>query len=228
MGFIYINENECIKTIKRNDHYTKLEKPEAQELEYKILTRLNNNFECICKKKKENHFPIVKKKLSATKFRGPGLLLSYCGKCLKFGKQNHQRGGPAGYFYNKEQDEIDDIPEQIDCIIHNLKRNNIIQIDEGFMGQNLTIKNKTLYMIDFGMAFESDKKFPFPPSSGHVKNFMSSLQMKHYYKYLKILLNWIMKNNKLFHEKYRNNKHGFAALGRKQIIDKLEREISPR
>tara|TARA_Y100000741_G_scaffold268605_2_gene208849 strand:+ start:1534 stop:2202 length:669 start_codon:yes stop_codon:yes gene_type:complete len=222
MGFTYINENECIKIINKYDRFTNLKGPEAQELEYKILTRLNNNFKCMCKKKKENHFPIVKKKV-----KDYGLLLSYCGKCLKFGKQKFDaQGGPPGYFYNKEQDEIDDIPEQIDCIIHNLKRNNIIQIDEGFMGQNLTIKNKTLYMIDFGMAFESDKKIPF--TSEHVKNFMSSLQMKHYYKYLKILLIWIMKNNKLFHEKYKNNKRGFVGLGRKQIIDKLEREISPR
>ena len=117
------------------DPWTKLTRKEAAEYEKNILIRLNKNFECICKKKKDNHFPIYRKDMMTG--RGDlGLVLSNCGNNLR----------------QSSNQNIDDIEEQIDCIVYNMKKSNIIQLDVGYKGNNLCVKNGTLSMIDFGQG----------------------------------------------------------------------------
>ena len=124
-----------IKVPREMDPWTKLTRKESVEYEKNILIRLNNNFECICKKKKDNHFPIYHKDMMTS--RGDlGLVLSNCG--------NNLRQSP--------NQNIDDIEDQIDCIVYNMKKSNIIQLDIGYNGNNLCVKNGTLSMIDFGQG----------------------------------------------------------------------------
>lgn len=240
MPFYYINEEVCLKSAKRNDWQTGMSRNVSLYHEIDILKRLNNNFECICKKKKKNHFPtFIDIKKNCKEFWGGvhGMKLSYCGKCLKFGKKMFEiQGGKHGRFYNKAQEDIDDIEEQINCICHNLKKNNIIQIDIGWAGNNLTIKDKTLHMIDFGLAFQRDK--PLPKGGcvmkGVVQNgiwegFSKSLHMKYYYESLPILLKWIIDNNKKYHEGKYGMRIWNKVIGKfkRQLLEDLDRNSLP-
>ena len=104
-------------------------------LEKFILKKLEDNYECICKDKKRQHFPKLikvfkKKKIYITKC---GISLDKLKKKLK-----------------KKYSKIDFKP-QIECIIHNLKKNDIIHND--LRKKNLTIQNDgTLGLIDFEIA----------------------------------------------------------------------------
>lgn len=155
------------------DPWTKLTRKEAAEYEKNILIRLNKNFECICKKKKDNHFPIYHKDMMTG--RGHlGLVLSNCG--------NNLRQSP--------NQNIDDIEEQIDCIVYNMKKSNIIQLDIGYKGNNLCVKNGTLSMIDFGQSVMDNIAV-----NDFFKNALKNeIFGKYYYIILKEQLLWIVNN----------------------------------
>lgn len=155
------------------DPWTKLTRKEAAEYEKNILIRLNKNFECICKKKKDNHFPIYRKDMMTG--RGDlGLVLSNCG--------NNLRQSP--------NQNIDDIEEQIDCIVYNMKKSNIIQLDVGYKGNNLCVKNGTLSMIDFGQGVMDNIGY-----NDFFKNALKNeIFGEYYYTILKEQLLWIVNN----------------------------------
>ena len=162
------------------DPWTKLTRKEAAEYEKNILIRLNKNFECICKKKKDNHFPIYHKDMMTG--RGHlGLVLSNCGNNLRrIGKEKMD-----------DLKNIDDIEDQIDCIVYNMKKNNIIQIDIGYSGNNLCVKNGTLSMIDFGQSVMDNIAV-----NDFFKNALKNeIFGEHYYTLLKEILLWIVKNS---------------------------------
>ena len=99
-------------------------------LEYNCLQRLNNNFHCICKRRCPSHFPIIKDYNNYKK----KFLLSYCGQSL-----------------DKKKRKIKNIEEQLDCILYNLKRNNIIHLD--ILPKNICTNNRGIvFLIDFDIA----------------------------------------------------------------------------
>lgn len=173
------------KVPREIDQWTKLTRKEAVEYEKNILMRLNNNFECICKKKKDNHFPTFCKIITCTakgeRNLGLALELSDCGENLR----------RIGYEKKEDLKNIDDIEDQIDCIVYNMKKSNIIQLDIGYSGNNLCVKNGTLFMIDFGQGV-MDKIVINEFFKNALKN---EIFGEHYYTLLKEQLLWIVKNS---------------------------------
>ena len=108
-------------------------------VETRILKKLNKNFECICCKKRRNHFPKYYD-IIYDKEKHKGILMSYCGESLKEVKCDIK--------------DIKDIKEQIDCIIYNLKKNKIGNFD--INPGNITIKDGDIYVIDYGRAYVED------------------------------------------------------------------------
>lgn len=103
------------------------------KIESNCLEKLQSNFECICLN--TYHFPkIIQKKKTC-------LFLSNCGVSLD---NDFEFEVPTNFsFYEK----------QIDCIIHNLKKNKIIHLDMSTSGKNLCISAKGIIsMIDFDIV----------------------------------------------------------------------------
>ena len=132
---------EYITKITKNEKINKwngLTREQAFTLEKDCLTILNNNFECICNLKCSSHFPIIKE-LIEDKFT---FILSNCGPDIKSYNK-----------HNIEKMHINNINEQIDCIIHNLEKNKIINFDLSKNGKNICVsKEGIISMIDFDMA----------------------------------------------------------------------------
>lgn len=173
------------KVPRKIDQWTKLTRKEAVEYEKNILMRLNNNFECICKKKKDNHFPtFCKTVMVAIGGETSGRLaleLSDCGPNLR----------RIGQEKKEDLKNIDDIEDQIDCIVYNMKKSNIIQLDIGYSGNNLCIKNGILYIIDFGQGVMDKIAI-----NEFFKNALKKeIFGEHYYTLLKEQLLWIVKNS---------------------------------
>ena len=209
------------KVPRKIDPWTKLTRKEAVEYEKNILIRLNNNFECICKKKKDNHFPTFCKIIKCTPKRerhiGLALELSDCGKTLR----------RIGIEKRENLKNIDDIEDQIDCIVYNMKKSNIIQLDIGYSGSNLCIKNGILYMIDFGQAVMDNIVI-----NDFFKKTLKNEVFGEYYhtKILKEQLLWIVKNSG---EAASDNSRVTSRRGIKWIDKVLKslksnEEISPR
>ncbi len=116
-----------------------LSKIESYYLEYLCLSKLNKNFVCICQNKDNHHFPkIININDSELKFT-----FSHCGTSL-----------------DKLKYEINilNYEKQVDCILHNLKKNNVIHLDMTKNGKNLCITdNGILSLIDFDIAIINNK-----------------------------------------------------------------------
>ena len=125
--------------IKSKSKYNGLSKIESYELEYLCLNKLNKNFVCICQNKDNHHFPkIININESELKFT-----FSHCGKSLN------------RLFYKIN---ILNYEKQVDCIIHNLKKNNIVHLDMVSNGKNLCITDDgILSLIDFDIARINNK-----------------------------------------------------------------------
>lgn len=131
-------------TSKRINRWSGLTNKEQYVLEKTCLEKLNGNFICLCKNKC-NHFPKI---ISAS---GGVLKLTNCGVSLN----NYKN-----YVKNNEIDPIviKNKEEQVNCILHNLKKNNIKHLDMCLDGKNLCVSNKgVLSLIDFNIACIEDK-----------------------------------------------------------------------
>ena len=125
--------------IKSKSKYNGLSKIESYELEYLCLSKLNENFVCICQNKDNHHFPkIINMNDSELKFT-----FSHCGTSLD---------------KLKYEIKILNCENQVDCIIHNLRKNNIIHLDMVSNGKNLCITDDgILSLIDFDIASIDNK-----------------------------------------------------------------------
>ena len=116
-----------------------LSKIESYDLEYLCLSTLNDNFVCICQNKYNHHFPkIINMNESELKFT-----FSHCGKSLD---------------KLKYEIKILNYENQVDCILHNLIKNNIAHLDMTKNGKNLCITDDgILSLIDFDIARINNK-----------------------------------------------------------------------
>jgi len=128
-----------IKVLKNDkiNRWNGLTRNEAYNLEKECLICINNNFECLCKIK-QNHFP----KLIDFDDEKYQFVLSNCGICIKE--------------YNKSKKKniiIANKKEQVNCIIENLKKMNIIHLDMSTNGKNMCItEDGIISIIDFDIA----------------------------------------------------------------------------
>jgi hypothetical protein len=135
-----------IKTSRKKCFITNLTRAETNTLEKDCLTSLNRNFECICKHKKNNHFPEFIKIDNNERIH-----MTYCGVNIKTMSRENW-GISEIQKYKESYINIDDAEEQVNCIIYNLKKNGILNLDNHLHGNNLCILGNTIYMIDFGNA----------------------------------------------------------------------------
>ena len=124
---------------KSENKYSGFTKKEEFIIEESCLTKLNNNFVCLCDNKC-NHFPSI---ISSSN----GILkLSNCGVSLN----NYKN-----FILNKEIDPISiiNVEQQVKCILDNLEKNNIKHLDMCLDGKNLCVsKTGILSLIDFNIA----------------------------------------------------------------------------
>ena len=124
---------------KKINKYNGLSRKEEFLLEKTCLEKINSNFKCLCNNK-ARHFPQIVSSSNGN------LKLSNCGISLN----NYKN-----YLRNKEIDpiKISDLDQQIDCILENLKKNQIKQLDMCLDGKNLCVsKTGILSLIDFNIA----------------------------------------------------------------------------
>ena len=129
---------------KRINKYNGLTNKEEFILEKTCLKKINRNFECLCKKK-AHHFPVLKSSIDNK------LILSNCGVSLNNYKNSLKNNIINPLIINNKE-------EQIDCILHNLKKNNIKHLDMCLDGKNLCVSKMGIFsLIDFNIASINNK-----------------------------------------------------------------------
>ena len=180
---IELNDNIIKKKSRRKCFITNLSRAETNELEKECLLTLNNNFKCYCKNKKKNHFPEFIK-IDKEEY----IYMKYCGVNIKtISRENWGIKDIQNLIKKNDSIHIKDAEDQIDCIIQNLKNNNIMNLDNHLHGNNLCILDNTIYLIDFGNAISKNNK---------KCNFILERDWKNseiYYKYAKNDLIYILK-----------------------------------
>ena len=152
----------------------------SYNLEKIYLTKITNNFECICKKKKQ-HFPNIYNFNDKNK----SFLLRHCGYSIENISNNRKM------FKNYKPINP---REQIKCIIYNLKKSNIKHLDMNLSGRNLCLnKNGELSLIDFNTAVYKNLCF----SKQMIKHLIKYGVGKNYYKKIKKLMLKILLINKI-------------------------------
>lgn len=183
---ILLKDGIIIKKSRSKCFITNLSRNETNILEKECLISLNNNFECICKKKKKNHFPTFIKIDDKDNIH-----MSYCGMNIKTLSRENWGIKEIQDLKDNTPLNIDDSEDQINCIIHNLKKNKIINLDNHLHGNNLCVLDKTIYMIDFGNATTpNNKKCEFI-----LKRDWNNENI--YYKYAKNDLIYILKSHEI-------------------------------
>lgn len=126
---------------KKTNHWNGLTRKEGFDLEKDCLTILNSNFECLCDVKCE-HFPkIISYNEDKYKF-----IFSNCGYSLDKYKLLLKKKVIKPII-------IQNMEDQIDCIIYNLKKCKIKHLDIHYNGRNICINNKGIIsLIDFDLA----------------------------------------------------------------------------
>ena len=158
-----------VKKLKNKIRWNGLNRKQSFILEYNCLKRLNENFKCICTQP-SSHFPKI---ISRKKYRK--FVLSYCGKSLNI---------------NKTDIIIENMEEQIDCILHNLQISNIKHLD--MKSKNLCINDDGIIsVIDFDIAVIDNN-----PLSNKIKKFFKKYSCEDYEKHLKQKIINIIKKNK--------------------------------
>lgn len=158
--------------------YSGLSKKEEFLLEKTCLKKINKNFKCLCKNK-SSHFP------STINSSNDELLLTNRGVSLNKYKD---------FVKNKEIDpiSISNLDEQINCILDNLKKNNIKHLDMCLDGKNLCLsKTGVLSLIDFNIAC-IDNKY----TTNKIKNRLNHYgnDIDSYNKFMKNSIIQIIKN----------------------------------
>lgn len=154
---------------KRINIWSGLTNKEQFVLEKMCLEKLNSNFKCLCRNKCR-HFP------SIVSISNGSLKLSNCGVSL-----NNYRN----FVKNKEIDpiRINNVEEQINCILNNLEKNNIKHLDMCLDGKNLCVsKTGVLSLIDFNIA-SIDDKYTTDKIKTRLQNYGND--RKSYNKYMK-------------------------------------------
>lgn len=216
---ITLKDNIIMKKARRNCFVTNLSRSETNNLEKECLQLLNKNFECICKKKKFNHFPTFLKIDDEDKIH-----MTYCGINIK--TLSRENWGIYDIQKLKDNKEIiiNDAEDQINCILHNLKKNKIMNLDNHLHGNNLCILNNTIYMIDFGNAITPNNK---------RCEFIFKRNWKRddiYYKYAEIDLKYILKSHEI-PGNYRTNitnfdkQYDYTPFNYKTFINKRNKNI---
>ena len=109
---------------------------EGYLLESYILNKLKDNYECICQDKKRQHFPVIVRQYDKKK----QIHMSKCG--VSIDKLSSEK---INIYKNI------DFKPQINCILYNLNKNNIVHND--LKKYNITVQNDgTLGLIDFELA----------------------------------------------------------------------------
>lgn len=176
-----LNENITKKAnlgSKRINKYNGLNQKEQFYLEKTCLNKINKNFTCLCKNK-SNHFP----KIISSK--NGNLKLTNCGVSLN----NYKI-----YLKNNEIDPIviKNKQEQLNCILHNLKKNRVKHLDMCLDGKNLCVsKNGVLSLIDFNIA-SIDNKYTTDKIKNRIQNY--GLDSDSYNEFMKNRIIQIIKN----------------------------------
>lgn len=170
-GRLYIYKNNKIKITKNRkiNEWNGLTRKQGFNLEKDCLILLNSNFKCLCDVKCE-HFPKI---------------ISYDADKYMFTFSN------CGYSLDKYEllvktkkikpIIIKNMKEQIDCIIHNLKKCKIKHLDMVLNGKNICINNKGIIsLIDFDIA-SIDNNY----KSEKIKNMANAYDKDGYYIKLK-------------------------------------------
>lgn len=113
------------------------------EIEKECLQRLSKNYKCTCGLNAD-HFPKIICDYDIPHERG--FILTDCGKDLKYFRNKIKRK-------NHEKFTIQNLKNQINCIVNNLQINNIQYLDLKSDGSNLCLNKKhALSLIDFDIA----------------------------------------------------------------------------
>jgi len=173
---VEIIKNIVVYKIPRSICSLKMTRKEQILIETRILKKLNKNFECICCKKRK-HFPKYYDTVY-DKEKYKGILMSYCGESLNEVKCDIK--------------DIKDIKEQIDCIIHNLKKNKIgiFDINSG----NITIKDGDIYVIDYGRAYVEDDELDKLIKNKYIKDLFKCVCNNYYKRNSEKILDLIRKS----------------------------------
>lgn len=145
--------------------------------EKKCLEKLNKNYNCICRCKR-NHFP----KIINNDKKNKSMVLTHQG--ISLDKIDF-------FIYNKN-----DMISQIDCIIDNLKKNNIIHLD--IKSDNICLDNNgVLSLIDFDISIIDNKMIKIKKFR---KKFKKKYNYENYYELIKKELLIIIDDKLLFQE----------------------------
>jgi predicted Ser/Thr protein kinase len=152
-------------TKKKSKHginqWSKLHASNSLKLEEICLINLEENYKCICKQKKRNHFPKLIKIEEEKDSRN--FIISDCGKSIQ---------NLSDEEIKKIKSKNINIKEQIYCILDNLKRAGVYHGDMHGSGKNMTInKDGDLSLIDFDIAYAS--KFTPKHSKSNVTNYLN-------------------------------------------------------
>lgn len=113
------------------------------KIEKECLQRLSKNYKCTCGLNAD-HFPKIICHYDIPHERG--FILTDCGKDLKYFRNRIKRKRCAAF-------TIKNLKSQINCIVNNLKINDIQYLDLKPNGSNLCLNNKgILSLIDFDIA----------------------------------------------------------------------------
>ena len=125
--------------------------------EYKVLKTLENNYNCTCGSK-HSHFPkpIMQIPNLITKISNKFVVNKDKVLDLKLNKPYIMSNAGTNFLSIKQKVEIPNRDKQIDCIIQNLKNNNIPYWDMVPDGRNLCLKEGVLTIIDFDRCSPKD------------------------------------------------------------------------
>lgn len=158
------------------NYWSKLHASNSLKLEEICLTNLEENYKCICKQKKRNHFPKIIKIEEEKDSRN--FIITDCGKSIQ---------NISDEEIKKIKSKNINIKEQIYCILDNLKRAGVYHSDMHTSGKNMTInKDGDLSLIDFDIAYANN--FTPKHSKSNVTKYLNKKNLFNNYKQFEKIL----------------------------------------